>query len=100
MSASRINTRCNIVVTGRGGLWGCEMLSIPHCPEYRLTYNSVVVSLTRRPRSTHQYNFLISAKGSVNRRAIVRLEGLGKLKKKINDFIWTRTRDLQACNIM
>jgi hypothetical protein len=31
-------------------------------------------------------------------RAIVRLKGLGKLKKKSNDVIGTRTRDIPACS--
>jgi hypothetical protein len=41
---------------------------------------------------------LISVRGRVDSRTIVRLEGLGKLKKKIH-LIGTRTRDLPACSI-
>jgi hypothetical protein len=37
---------------------------------------------------------LISVRGTVNLRALVRLEGLGKLEKKINDLIRNRTLDL------
>jgi hypothetical protein len=42
---------------------------------------------------------LISLRGLVDPRVIVRLEGLGKLKKS-NDLIGIRTRDLPACNIV
>jgi hypothetical protein len=41
---------------------------------------------------------LISVRGRVDYRAIVRLEGLGQLKKI--HLIRTRTRDLQACSIV
>jgi hypothetical protein len=33
-------------------------------------------------------------------KAIVRLEGLGKLKKKSNDLIGTRTSDLPTCSMV
>jgi hypothetical protein len=42
---------------------------------------------------------LISVRGRVDPSAILRLEGLGKLKKKIH-LIGTRTRDLPACIIV
>jgi hypothetical protein len=35
-----------ITVTGRGGLYGCEMLRIPHCQDNRLTDGGKVVSPT------------------------------------------------------
>jgi hypothetical protein len=47
-----------IIVTGHGGLLGCEMLRIPHCLENRLTDGGEVVSLTQWPHSTPQKYFL------------------------------------------
>jgi hypothetical protein len=41
----------------------------------------------------------ISVIGRINPRAMVRLEGLGKLKQKFNYFIRTRTRDFLACSM-
>jgi hypothetical protein len=38
-----------IPVTGRGGLWGCKMLRIPHRLDNRLTDGGKVVSPTSRP---------------------------------------------------
>jgi hypothetical protein len=49
-----------IPITGRGGLWGCEMLRIPHCLGNRLTDGSKVVRLMHRPRSTLQKHFSAS----------------------------------------
>jgi hypothetical protein len=43
-----------IPVTGRGGLYGCEMLRIPHCLDSRLTDGGKAVSPTHRPLSTPQ----------------------------------------------
>jgi hypothetical protein len=37
-----------ISARGREGLKGCEMLSVPHCPDNRLIDGGEVVSLTRR----------------------------------------------------
>jgi hypothetical protein len=59
-------------------------------------------NLTRRPAAftTHEdswCSFLL--RGWVDPSAIVRLEGLGKLKKS-NDLIGNRTRDLPACSIL
>jgi hypothetical protein len=52
-----------------------------------------------RPLPTGRFLVLISARGRVDPRAIVRLEGLGKLKKS-NDIMGTRTCDLLACSIV
>jgi hypothetical protein len=66
----------------------------------RLTDGGKVFSLTRRPPFTPQedssYSFLL--RGWVDSRAIVRLKGLGKLKKI--HLIGTRTRDLPVCSIV
>jgi hypothetical protein len=69
----------------------------------RLTHDSKVVSLTRRPpfppHPPGRFMVLISLRGWVDPRAIVRLEELGQLKKKIH-LIGTRTRDLPSCSIV
>jgi hypothetical protein len=72
------------------------------CCLNRSTEGGEVVSLTSRPRSIPQKHVLVlvSVKGWVNARDIVRLECLGKLKKKIKDRIGTQTRDIPACSIV
>jgi hypothetical protein len=61
---------------------GCETLRIPECLDNRLTDIGEVVSLTHRPRfilpEGSWYSFV---RGLVIIKAVVRLEGLGKLKK-------------------
>jgi hypothetical protein len=75
-------------------------IRIPHFLGNRLT-DGGEVSLTHRPRSTPQKHFLvpISVRGRVNSRAIVWLDGFGKLKNS-SDLIGTRKRDLAACSKM
>jgi hypothetical protein len=46
------NYTLSIQATGHEGLYGCEMLSIPHCLGSRLTDGGKVVSPTHRPRFT------------------------------------------------
>jgi hypothetical protein len=41
---------------------------------------------------------LITVRGSVNPRAMVRLEELGKLKN-CKDLVWIRTRELPVCSV-
>jgi hypothetical protein len=67
----------------------------------QLTDGGEAVSLTRRPPFNPPRRFLvfISARGRVDTRAIVQLEGLGQLKTS-TDVIVNRTRDLPACSIV
>jgi hypothetical protein len=66
------------------------MSRLPHLIDNRQTDGGKVVSLTRRP-------LLPPGKLLV----LVRLEGIGKLKKKkANDLIGNRTPDLPACSIV
>jgi hypothetical protein len=78
-----------ILVTGRVGLQGCELLRIPHCLDSRLTDGSRVVSPTHWMRSTPQKHYF-SASGThfcyrwTEPQGQVRPEGLSKLKKFIH----------------
>jgi hypothetical protein len=51
-----------IPVTGLGGLYGCEMLRIPHCLDNRFTDGGKVVSPMHLPHFTPQkhYYFYVS----------------------------------------
>jgi hypothetical protein len=49
----------HIFVTGRVGLWDCEMLRILHCVDDRLTDGGKVVSPTYRPLSTPQKHYFL-----------------------------------------
>jgi hypothetical protein len=93
-----------ISLTGPGGPYGCETSRLPHLLEYRFTHGGKFVSLTRRlaalyPPPPKKILVLISVTDWVDPRAIVRLEGLGQLKKN-SDPIRNRTRDLSTCSIM
>jgi hypothetical protein len=77
-----------ILVTDYGGLWGCEMLRIPHCLDSQITDGGEVVSLTDRPRFTPK-KYYFSASGTYFCQKLskpqgpMRLEGLGKFKNKL-----------------
>jgi hypothetical protein len=47
----------NDSVTGRVGLYGCDMLRIAHCRDNRLTDSGKFVSPTHRPLSTPQKHY-------------------------------------------
>jgi hypothetical protein len=87
-----------IPVTDRGGLYGCEMLRIPHCLDNRLT-DSVRLSALRTGRALLPRNItclllvLISVTRLSKPHSLVRPKGLGQLKNFIH-FIGSRTRDL------
>jgi hypothetical protein len=64
----------------------CETSRLPHFLEKRFLDGGKVVSLTRRPAALYppgKFLVPISVRGWVDRRAIVRLEGLGQLKNPI-----------------
>jgi hypothetical protein len=73
-----------IPVTGRGGLYGCKMLRIPHCLDSQLTDGGKVVSPTHQLYLTPQKHFSASGIHFCQRlskpQGLVRPEGLGKLK--------------------
>jgi hypothetical protein len=61
--SDNVKKRKAIPIIGRGGLQGCEMLRMPHCPDNRLTDGSQVVSLARRPRFTPQKHYFFNVYG-------------------------------------
>jgi hypothetical protein len=69
MDNERINIQGNkskskaIPVTSRGGLQGCEMLRIPHCPDNLFTDGNKVVNPTHQLCSTPKKHYF-SASGT------------------------------------
>jgi hypothetical protein len=53
-----------IPVTGLVGLYGFEMLRIPHCLDNRLTDGGKVVNPTHRPHFTPQKHYYFYASGT------------------------------------
>jgi hypothetical protein len=70
-------------VTGRGGPQGWETSRLPHFLDNQLTDGGEVVSLMGRPLPTGRFLVLISVRGWVDLRAIVRLERLGQFKNPV-----------------
>jgi hypothetical protein len=56
---SKVKKKKAIPVTGRGGLYGYEMLRIPHCLDYRLIDGGQIVSSTHRPHFTPQKHYFL-----------------------------------------
>jgi hypothetical protein len=50
--------KLSIPVTGRGGLWSCEMSRIPHCPDHRLTMAALHIGRAL-PSEIFRYSFLL-----------------------------------------
>jgi hypothetical protein len=89
-----------IPLTGRSGQQGCDTSRLPHLLENRVTDGGEVISIMRQPPFTPgRFLGLISVRGWVDRRVIVRLEGLGQLKHS-SDLIGNRNRDLPACSMV
>jgi hypothetical protein len=80
---------------GPTGLWDVEVPTFSR----KSAHGGEVVSLKDRPPPpAGRFLVLIFIRGWMDPRAVVRLEGLGQLKK-LNDLIGNRTRELPACSI-
>jgi hypothetical protein len=70
-----------IPVTGRADPHGCETSELSHCLDKAITDRGNVVSLTRRPGFTpRKILVLISVTAELTPRALVRLEGYGRIQ--------------------
>jgi hypothetical protein len=86
-----------IPVTGSVGMYGRETLRIPHFLDIRLI-DGCQPYAPAAPCPQKYILALISVKGWVSSRVMVRLEGLGK-SKKYNGLIRTPTSGLPPCSI-
>jgi hypothetical protein len=95
-------TKCKIIpVTGREGPEGCETSRLPRFLQKVGSQMAVRLSALRsgHPLPPGRFLVLISVRGWVDPRAIMRPEGLDQLKK-CSDLIGNRTRDHPACSIV
>jgi hypothetical protein len=94
----------SITITGRGGLEGCEMLRIPHCPDNRLKNGGEVVSLMHWLRSIPHKHFLFLSLVLTFVRGCkpqdpTQPERSGKVLR-FNYHIGSQTCELPACSIV
>jgi hypothetical protein len=77
---------------------GCERLRLPHFQTFGSQMAARLSALRAGRLLPGRFLVLVSVRGWVDPRAIVRLEALGKLKKSTSS--GTRTGDLPACSIV
>jgi hypothetical protein len=86
-----------IPVTDGGGPLDCETSRLPHFLDNRLTHGVRLSALNAgSPLPPGIFLVPVSVKGGVDRRVIVRLQGLGQMKNPITSRIETATFQLVA----